>query len=99
MPKKIYFGDFHLLVNEYHKQLRLEEPESHTTEWFLLRYLGRIVKASTDPAEETRVASSINSLVRFYLDNIDEESEHGSICQSIYYEYRKTLKENQDSDS
>ena len=97
MPVKVYFGDFHVLVCEHQREIQQQDPEAYSPEWFLLRYLTRIMKATQGTAELWQVQSSINSLVRFYLDNIEQDSEHGRMCQSIYLAFRKTMKENRES--
>jgi hypothetical protein len=38
-------------------------------------------------------------MIRFYVDNIDEQSELGDRCQKIYAEYRRTLRVYQDPGS
>ena len=90
--KEIYFGDFRLFVVGYVKVLEQQEIESYSTEWFLLKYLRRVVKAAEIPTTPGKVEGSIRSLVRFYIDNIDEKSELGDQCIKIYDEYRKTLR-------
>ena len=41
---EIYFGDFRVVVNRHIKEIEADNPESHSIEWFLLKYLRRIVK-------------------------------------------------------
>ena len=94
--KEIYFGDFRTFVIEHVRTLEQQEFESHSTEWFLLRYLKRVVKTTEIPTSPERVEGSIRSLVRFYVDNIDEKSELGDQCIKIYDEYRKTLRTQQE---
>lgn len=91
MARKIYFGDFHVFVKAELKTLKDEEPESYSIEWFLMRYLKRIVKESESNLEPWRVDRSIRQMVRFYLDNIEESSPNGLRCRRIHEEYRKTI--------
>ena len=91
MPRKIYFGNFHLFVKAELKALKDEEPESYSIEWFLIRYIKRIVKESESSLEPWRIDRTIRQMVRFYLDNIDEKSPNGERCRRIHEEYRKTI--------
>jgi len=95
--RKIYFGDFRVIVIEHLKIISSYEPEAYSTEWFLIKYLKKIIKMTEPPSEHWRVDSSMRSLIRFYVDNIDEKSEHGERCRFIYDQYKKTLKQRQDS--
>ena len=95
--RKIYFGDFRLYVINHMKQIQSEDIDAYTTEWFLLRYLKKITKVTEGQTEYTRVEGPIRSLIRFYVDNIDEESELGERCRKIHSEYRKLLYEKQSS--
>ena len=89
---EIYFGDFRAVVNRHIKEIEAENMESHTIEWFLLKYLRRIVKHTDVPASPGRIENSIRALVSFYVDNIDTNSPLGERCSEIYEEYRKTLR-------
>jgi len=40
----------------------------------------------------------MRSLIRFYVDNIEESSDMGERCIAIYEQYRKTLRENQEKE-
>ena len=95
---RIYFEDFRLLVIRQAREIEAAVPESHTPEWFLVRYLRRIIKAAEEPTSPGRVEGSMRSLIRFYVDNIDAKSHMGERCTFIYEEYRKTLRENQEKD-
>ena len=94
----IYFGDFRALVIRHIKQIDSTNPEKDSIEWFLLRYLRRIVKVTEPPAQPGRVEGAIRALVRFYLDNIDQKSDLGNTCATIYEHYRKVLRDNQAKD-
>jgi len=92
----IYFEDFRLLVVRHTREIEAGGAEAHSTEWFLLRYLRRIIKATEEPASPSRVEGCLRSLIRFYVDNLDENSDLGQRCTDIYDAYRKTLRENQE---
>jgi hypothetical protein len=94
---EIYFGDFRVVVINHIKEIDATGPESHSPEWFLLRYLRRIVKNTEPPSLPGRVESSVRALIRFYLDNIDEKSELGDRCLRIYEDYRKTVMRYEDT--
>lgn len=83
------------MIIGYIREIDGSEPATYTTAWFLLRYLKRIVKTTEPPARPGQVEGAVRSLVRFYVDNIDEKSELGRICMNIYDQYRKLLRENQ----
>jgi hypothetical protein len=95
--RKIYFGDFRLYVLGHIKEIQKVEIESYTTEWFLLRYLKKITKITEGSMEYTYVEGSIRSLIRFYVDNIEEKSELGDRCKKIHNEYRALLRKKQSS--
>jgi len=92
---EIYFGDFRSYVLQHIKQVEKLDYETNSTEWFLLQYFRRIVQSTEMEDTSSRVEGSMRSLVRFYVDNIDERSELGDQCMKIYKEYRKTLRRDQ----
>ena len=96
---EIYFDRLRSLVIEYIDVIKAHEPESHSIEWFLMKYLTKIEKVSQTPAIPGEVEGSIRSLVRFYVDNIEENTELGDICTRVYNEYHKVLKEYQEHQS
>ena len=93
--REIYFGDLRVYVREHIKQIETANFELDSTEWFLLRYLRRLVKSMESGDGPGRVEGSMRSLVRYYVDNIAEKSELGDRCMKIYDEYRKTLRSSQ----
>jgi hypothetical protein len=92
MMREIYYGEFRLVLIQHIREVDAVNPAYQSTEWFLLRYLQRIVKATEPPASNSRVENSIRALVRFYVDMIDERSELGERCRMINEEYRKALR-------
>lgn len=88
----LYFGDFRVFVTEQMKNIEQGEFESYSTEWFLLKYLKRIVKAAETPINAGRIAGAMRALMRFYIDNVDAHSDLGDQCIKIYNEYRKTMR-------
>jgi hypothetical protein len=96
--KKIYFGDFHQYVTNHIKDIENPDLESYTTEWFLVRYLKKITKITIEGnLEYSRVEGTMRSLIRFYVDNVDESSELGERCIKIHNEYRSLLRKKQSS--
>jgi hypothetical protein len=95
----IYFGDFRVVVINHIKDIDTTNPGSHSIEWFLLKYLKRIVKNTEQPTSPGKVEGSVRALVRFYLDNIEEKSDLGNRCIHVYEEYRKTVKHYQEQGS
>ncbi len=94
----VYFGDFHLYVMEHIKEIEKEDIESYTTEWFLIRYLKKITKLTIEGnLEYSRVEGPMRSLIRFYVDNIDEQSELAERCIKIHNKYRALLRKKQSS--
>ncbi|MEQ8426284.1 MAG: hypothetical protein RLT87_07265 [Gammaproteobacteria bacterium] len=93
--KKVFFSDFRLHVLNHIKAITHDDIEPYSTEWFLLKYLKRITKAADGYVEYTYVEGPIRSLIRFYVDNIDENSELGERCRNVHDEYRKVLLEKQ----
>ena len=93
--REIYFGDFRAFVIQHIKQIEKLNYEADSIEWFLLRYLRQLVKSTEIADAPGRVEGTMRSLVRFYIDNIDQRSELGDQCMKIYEEYRKTLSNRQ----
>ena len=73
----VYFDSLRIKVNQQIKEIDATNPESHSIEWFLLKYLNRIVIKTDPPSQLGQVEGSIRSLVRFYVDNVEEKSELG----------------------
>ena len=92
MMHDIYFDELRLILIQHIREVDAENPAYQSTEWFLLRYMRRVVKATEPPASNSRVENSIRALVRFYVDMIDERSELGERCRMINEEYRKALR-------
>jgi hypothetical protein len=94
--KTVYFGDFHQYVVEQIKDLESAEYESHSMEWFLIRYLKRITKVTIEGnLEYSRVEGLMRALIRFYVDNVDEHSDLGDRCLKIHDKFRATLRQQQ----
>ena len=75
------------------KDIDATNPPPQSIEWFLVRYLQRIVKKTEPPARPAQIEGSVRSLIRFYVDNIDSRSELGRACVRIHEEYRRALRE------
>ena len=93
--REIYFGDFRSYVIQHIRHIDTIDYEIDSIEWFLLKYLRRVVASTESESGPGRVEGCMRSLVRFYVDNIDERSELGDQCMKIYDEYRKTLRHSQ----
>lgn len=95
---KVYFGDFHEYVIGQINDIEHIDLESYTTEWFLIRYLKKITKLTIEGnLEPRRIEGQMRSLIRFYVDNIDENSELGDRCIKIHNKYRATILKQQSS--
>lgn len=92
---EVYFNEFRMLVIEQIRAIEQNRPETHSTEWFLLKYLRRIEKNALPPTTPGRMENCMRALIRFYVDRIDEKTEIGERCKVVYEEYRKTLREAQ----
>lgn len=97
--RNIHFDSLRIMVTRYIKAIDKNDPETHSTEWFLLKYLKRIQKKTEPPSSTGQVEGTMRSMVRFYVDNINEKSELGDICIKIYNEYRKVLRDHQSNNS
>ncbi len=96
--KEIYFGDFHDYVLEHIRDIEGPDLESYTTEWFFIRYLKKITKITIEGnLKYTRVEGPMRSLIRFYVDNIEEQSELGERFIKIHNKYRALLLRKQSS--
>ncbi len=96
MPE-YYFADFRLFIAEQIKFVEMMDYESHSTEWFLVKYLKRVEKLTNPPSRKGQVDNAMRGLIRFYVDNLDEKSELGERCQKIYNEYRNTIRHQQEN--
>ena len=90
--REVYFGDFRIIVIEYIREIELINPQSYTTEWFLLKYLKRIAQNVNPPAARGRMENCMRGLIRFYVDNIEENSPLGERCRSIHAAYILALR-------
>ncbi len=94
--KQPYFADFRVHVLSHIKDIEKREYESHSIEWFLLKYLHRLAKSANPPSQRGDMENAIRALIRFYVDNLEENSDLGTRCQTIYNEYRKCLRRQQE---
>lgn len=90
---EIYFGEFRLTVIRHIREIESAQPPSHTTAWFLLRYLRRIEKNANPPSMPGRMQNCMRGMIRFYVDQIDERSELGERCRAIYDAYVQALRD------
>jgi hypothetical protein len=93
----IFFGDFRVVVINHIKEINTDNPGAQSPEWFLLKYLNRIVKNTELPSSAGKIEGSMRALIRFYLDNIEEKSNLGNRCLHVYEEYRKAVKQHQET--
>ncbi|MFT5133463.1 MAG: hypothetical protein ACI9SC_001935 [Gammaproteobacteria bacterium] len=93
--REIYFGDFRSYVIQHIRQIEKIDYDVDSLEWFLLKYLRRVVKATENENAPGRIEGCMRSLVRFYVDNLDERSELADQCIKIYNQYRLTLRHSQ----
>ena len=63
--RQIYFGDFRQNVVEHIRELDKTQYEVDSVEWFLMRYLNRVVKSTEEENAIGKVEGSMRSLVRF----------------------------------
>jgi hypothetical protein len=89
---EIYFDELRLIVIRHTREIEALEPEYQSTEWYLLKYLNRITKNTLPPTTTGRMENCMRGFIRFYVDNIDEQSLLGERCRNIYDAYKKTLR-------
>jgi len=89
---EIYFDELRLIVIRHIREIEALGPENQSTEWYLLKYLNRITKNALLPATPGRMENCMRGFIRFYVDNIDEQSLLGERCRNIYAVYKKTLR-------
>ena len=85
--REVYFGEFRLIVIEHIREIEALNPRIHTIEWFLLKYLKRIAQNANPPASRGQMENCMRGLIRFYVDNIEENSPLGERCRSIHAAY------------
>ena len=90
--REIYFGDFRLIVIEHIREIEALHPGSQSIEWFLVRYLKRIAQNANPPTSRGRMENSMRGLIRFYVDNVDENSALGERCRFIHEAYVHALR-------
>ncbi len=88
----INFSDFRRFIDGHIKEVDALNVESHSVEWFLLKYLRRIEKNAREAASPDRMDNSIRALVRFYVDALEDGSPLSQRCLEIYDEYRNTVR-------
>ena len=96
--REVYFGEFRIIVIEHIREIELMNPQSYTTEWFLLKYLKRIELNANPPSTRGRMENCMRGLIRFYVDNIEENSPLGERCRSIHAAYVQTLRITRDEE-
>lgn len=87
-----YFGEFRLTVIRHIREIESAQPPSHTTAWFLLKYLRRIEQNANPPSTAGRMENCMRGMIRFYVDQIEERSELGERCRAIYDAYVQALR-------
>ena len=88
--KEVYYGDFRVVVVEHIRRIEVSDPEAYSTPWFLLKYLRRLERFTLETDAQHQVQSSVRSLLRFYLDQLQEASELGQVCNDIFEAYRRS---------
>jgi hypothetical protein len=56
-------------------------------------------KKTESPYRTGQVERTVQSMVRFYVDNIDEKSDLGDICIKIYNEHKRVIRDQQENES
>ena len=90
--KEVYYGDFRVVVLEHIRRIEAAAPEAYSTGWFLLRYLRRIARLTAEPGAEHGVQSGMRSLLRFYVDQVEETSDLGDVCNQVFEAHRRSLR-------
>jgi uncharacterized protein (UPF0305 family) len=91
MARKIYFGDLRIVIVEHINEIKQQDIEAYSTEWFLLKYLQRLSVSTNELSRSHEVEGSMRALMRFYVDNIEERSDLARRCKHIHSKYRETL--------
>jgi hypothetical protein len=89
---EIYFDELRMIVIQHIREIEASDPENQSIEWYLLKYLKRITKNTLPPTIPGRMENSMRGFIRFYVDNIDEQSVLGERCRNIYDAYVKSLR-------
>ena len=95
----VRFDELRATVIECIREIHATHPAPQSIEWFLVRYLQRIVKRTEPPCRASQVEGTMRALIRFYVDNVDGRSELGRACLRIHETYRKTLRERQSGEA
>ena len=90
--REVYFGEFRIMVVEHIREIEQVNPQSHSTEWFLLKYLKRIAQNANPPATRGIMENCMRGLIRFYVDNIEENSPLGERCRSMHAPFVHALR-------
>ena len=90
--KKIFYDDLRRVITQQARDLRAQQPEYQSTEWYLLKYLRRIEKNLGPESSHRSMENSMRGFLRFYVDRVETDSSLGQRCMLIYQEYRRTRR-------
>jgi hypothetical protein len=82
------YGDLRRIVITHIRLIEAGNPEPQSIEWFLLRYLRRIVAGCEASASPHALENSMRALLSFYAGRIEQRSELAEYCIRIIEAHR-----------
>ena len=86
------FVEFREIVTRHVTELEREYPERQGTTWYFLRYLQRVSRRAQAVESPVELESAVRALTRYYVDNIDEDSELAARFQDVLDAHRHALR-------
>ena len=86
------FAEFRELVAERIRELERSYPEWQSTEHYLLRYLRALHQRASSVATPHDMEDDMRTLLRFYVDVIEEGSTADKIYKEILESHRYALR-------
>lgn len=84
--------EFRDQIRRHVRELEESDLEPHSKEWFFLRYLYRLRKASLANRSPRACSNIMKGLLRFFIDSIDECSPMGERFRGIHESHRNALR-------
>ena len=93
MPElQAHFDEFRIVVVRHIRELDAAGPDTHSTEWFLLKYLRRVHSKTVVSTSPREVENTIRALIRFYLDTVDEGTPLEQRIKEVLASHRRSLR-------
>jgi|TARA_R110002096_G_scaffold22675_27_gene72805 methyl coenzyme M reductase alpha subunit len=93
MPElQAHFDEFRVLLVRHIRELDARDPDSQSTEWYLLKYLRRVHRKTVVSTSPREVENTIRALIRFYLDGVDAGTPLEQRVKDVLAAHRRSLR-------